>query len=135
MASGADEAVRVVAVRRGGLRAAEFSLRPGETGLSLFACQSEEEVRLVVEAVRSAGKTGTLAAAALLVRDLEALGLKLVPSPGATPDARANRLHVEAHLAAASAELARRLGQEPWEFFNQQLAGELRARARVVYEG
>ena len=130
----AKEAVRVVAVRRGGLRPVGFALRPGEQGLSLFACETDEEVRMVVEAVRAAGKTGWLAAAALAVQELEALGLELVSTRGETPDERANELHLEARLGGANAELARRLGQEPWEFFNQQLATELCLRARIVYQ-
>ena len=135
MAGGATQAVRVVAVRGARIRVADFSLREGEAGLSLFACATDEQVRLVVDAVRAAGKSGRLAAAALTEQDIGALGLVLVYTPGATPDARANVLHVEARLSQPSAELARRLGQEPWEFFNQQVAGALRARARVVYEG
>jgi hypothetical protein len=102
--------------------------------LSLFACQTDGDVRLVVEAVRAAGKTGRLAAAALTEDDLEALGLELVQVLGATPDPRANELHVEARLSQPTAEVARRLGQEPWEFFNQQLGGAIHARARVIYE-
>jgi hypothetical protein len=135
MAGGANQAIRVVAVRRTGQRAADFALRHGEQGLSLFACDTQDEVRMVVEAVRAAGKSGKLAAAALAVQDLEALGLEVVQVPGGTPDPRANLLHVEARLAPPTAELARRLGQQSWEFFNQQIAGALRDRARVIYEG
>ena len=65
--------MRVVAVRGGGLRAAEFALRRTEDGLSMFACETDDDVRTVVEAVRAAGKTGKLAAAALTRQDIEAL--------------------------------------------------------------
>ena len=68
-------------------------------------------------------------------QDLDALGLELVATPGATPDERANKLHVEARLSQPTAELARRLGQEPWEFFNQQIAGAIHARASIIYQG
>lgn len=128
------EPVRVVAIRRGRVRAAEFALRPHEAGLSLFLCAGEEQLWLVIDAVRSAGKSGPLAAAELTEQDLAALGLVLVPTPGGTPDPRANDLHVEARLSQQATELARRLGLEPWEYFNQQLAGVLHARARIVYE-
>jgi hypothetical protein len=126
--------VRVVAVRRGRIRAAEFALRPGEEGLSMFICADDEQVRLVVGAVRSAGKIGPLAAASLTERDLDGLGLVLVRTAGGTPDDRANALHVEARLSDQAVELARRLGLQPWEYFNQQLAGALHARARVIFE-
>src|SRR5687767_4512864 len=131
---GETRPVRVVVVRRGQVRTAEFALRRGEAGLSMFACASDEEVRLVVEAVRAAGKSGALGAAALTEDDIVALGLELVPTPGGTPDPRVNDMHVEARLSLQLAETARRLGQEPWELFNQQIAAALRARARVVYE-
>lgn len=130
-----NSTVRVVAIRRGRFRVADFALREGEDGLSLFACQNENDIRRVVDAVRAAGKSGQLAAAALNADDLNALGLEVIRTSGATPDERANELHVEARLSPSSAELARRLGQTPWEFFNQQIAGAMHARARVVYEG
>lgn len=133
--AGDARAVRVIAVRRGRFRAAEFALRSGEQGLSLFVCRTDGEVQMVIDAVRAAGKTGELAAAALTGQDVDALGLELVPTPGATPDDRVNHLHVEARLSVATAALARRLGQEPWEFFNQQIAGEIVARAVLVRSG
>jgi hypothetical protein len=58
MAADVNRPVRVVAIRRGHLRVTEFALRQGEGGLSMFACETEAEVRLVIDAVRSAGKTG-----------------------------------------------------------------------------
>ena len=135
MAGAAEQTVRVVAVRGGRCRVAEFALRRGESGLSMFACETEQEVRRVVEAVRAAGKKGELAAAALTEHDLEALGLERVPLPGGTPDERVNELHVEVRLSVSTAETARRLSQEPWEFFNQQMSGAIHARARIIFEG
>jgi hypothetical protein len=131
----AGTTVRVVAIRRGKLRVAEFALRDEETGLSMFVCETEEDVQLAVSAVRAAGKIGHLAAAALTQQDISALGLELIPVPGATPDERVNKLHVEARLSRSAQETARRLGQQPWDFVNQQLAGALHARARLIYEG
>ena len=100
----------------------------------MFVCRTDEEVRMVVEAVRAAGKSGQLAAAAITPNEVNELGLVLVPTAGATPDERANKLHVEARLSQTTAELARRMGQQPWEFFNQQLAGAIYARARIIFE-
>lgn len=125
--------VRVVAVRRG-LRATEFAIRPGEEGLSLFACETIEDAERIVAAVRSAGKRGPLAAAAIMVEELVALGLELVATPGGTPDPLVNQWHVEARLDTQSLDQARRLGQAPAEFYNQQLAGAVGHRARIVYE-
>ena len=129
-----SRAVRVVVIRGGRTRPTDFALRRGESGLSLFGCESDEQVRIVVEAVRAAGKSGPLAAAALAEDDLLSLGLQLVQTPGGTPDPRANDLHVEARLGGQAADLARRLGQEPWEYFNQQVAAAIHARAKVIYE-
>ena len=128
-----SQVVRVVAVRRS-LRPTEFSLRPGEEGLSLFACETAEQAERVVTAVRSAGKQGPLAAAAITADELLALGLELVPTSGGTSDPLVNQWHVEARLGPNLLDQARRLGQTTVEFYNQQLAGAVCHRARILFQ-
>jgi hypothetical protein len=88
--------LRVVVARRGKVKAAEFRLRPGEAGLSLFRHADSPGPAEVIAAVRAAGKTGELAIAEVPVAVLVELGLRLVPTPGGTPDAAVNALHLEA---------------------------------------
>jgi hypothetical protein len=130
-----NRVVRVVVVRGAGrIHVGDFALRPGHTGLSLFACNNVAEARMIVNAVREAGKSGTLGAAEIEVRSIQSLGLELVATPGRTPDQQVNDWHVEARLSRESADQARRLGQDAREFFNQQLAAALCDRARIIYE-
>lgn len=54
-----EQVVRVVVAKRGKVKVAEFRLRPGELGLSLFRKTNDLAVETVVEAVRAAGKRGS----------------------------------------------------------------------------
>src|SRR5437867_4398118 len=92
------ELLRIVALRRGRLWPADFKLREGENGLSLFAHTKEPNAEEVVEAVRAAGKQGILAAAVISAKEIANLGLHLVPTPGGTPHARVNAIHYEARV-------------------------------------
>ncbi|GEM_PF-4322856 len=94
----AKQLVRVVALRKGKLKSVEFRIREGERGLSLFEYQSSSRLHEVVEAVRSLGKQGDLAAAVLQTADIRSLGLVLVHTLGGTSSRQINELHVEARL-------------------------------------
>ncbi len=58
-----DGFVRVVAVRKGKVRATEFRLRDGEIGLSLFRSADQPGPSAILAAVRGAGKQSELGAA------------------------------------------------------------------------
>lgn len=92
----ADELLRVVVVRKGKVKPTEFRLREGEAGLSLFRAPDDASCEAILNAVRAAGKQGELALAEIPASTFHALGLKLVPTPGGTPDADVNALHYEA---------------------------------------
>ena len=94
----AKELLRVVNLRRGKLSPAEFRLREGEKGLSLFAHQEQPGSAQVIEAVRAAGKRGDLRAAAIPAREIRDLRLTLVQTRGGTPSAEVNAVHCEARL-------------------------------------
>src|SRR5437660_338969 len=90
--------VRVVALRKGNPPPAEFRLREGEKGLSLFARQESPSPSQVLEAVRAAGKKGDLKAAAIAAQEIRNLGLTLVQTRGGTPLVEVNAIHYEARL-------------------------------------
>lgn len=92
----AEDLLRVVVARRGKVKPSEFRLRPGEAGLSLFRHTDSPDAAAVAAAVRAAGKSGELAAAVVPVAVLIGLDLRLVPTPGGTPDEAVNAVHVEA---------------------------------------
>src|SRR5947209_7137785 len=92
---GPKELLRIVALRKGRLSPAEFRLRQGEQGLSVFACVERPSPAEVIAAVRAAGKRGELAAAVIAVQEIQALGLILVRSRGGTPQAKVNAIHYE----------------------------------------
>ena len=129
-----DEYLRVVVVRRGKVRPAEFRLREGETGLSLFRKAGTPDAAAVIEAVRAAGKQGELGVAEVPVRVLRGLGLRLVPTPGGTPDPAVNALHVEARLPWWRRLLLRARGRTVHEEFNERIAPRV-AQAATLVEG
>lgn len=127
-----DELLRVVVVRRGKVRPAEFRLRDGETGLSLFRKVDSPDPDAIIAAVRAAGKQGDLGVAEIPVRVFRELGLRLVAAPGGTPDAAVNALHVEARpswLRRIALRL-RRVAVHDW--FNETVAPKLAAGSRLV---
>jgi len=89
---------RVVRLRKGKVKPAEFKLRSGEEGLSLFEQKAQPSVPEVVEAVRLAGKQGELQASTLAAKDIQGLGLRLVKTRGGTPVPRVNAIHYEARV-------------------------------------
>lgn len=107
-------------------------LRGREVGLSLFRKKSHPDSEAIIEAVRAAGKQGELAVAEIPITVLRRLGLRLVATPGATPDPLVNAIHLEARLG-------RLLRCRLWlrrasvaEFFNEHLAPAIAAAAKLV---
>jgi hypothetical protein len=127
-----EELLRVVVVRRGKVRAAEFRLREGEIGLSLFRKVDAPDAGTIVAAVHAAGKQGDLAVAELPVRVLRGLGLSVVPTPGGTPDPDVNRLHVEARPSFWRRLVLRVGGKAVHEWFNETVTPRLAEVAKLV---
>lgn len=117
--------VRIVALRRGKLSAAEFRIRPGENGLSLFELVREADLNDIIQAVRLAGKQGNLAAALIQGADFKSLGLNVVSTPGGTPDEDVNLLHREARLPLLRRAVIRLQGHKPLDYFNETIAPRL----------
>ncbi len=128
----ADEFFRVVNLRKSELRAAEFRLREGETGLSLFARLEEPSPAEVVEAVRMMGKRGNLLAAAIAAKQIRALGLTIVSTKGGTASAEVNAIHFEARLPSLRRLFLRLRGKPPHEYFNESFSQRLCEIARVL---
>jgi hypothetical protein len=91
-----DGVLRVVVVRKGKVKPTEFRLRDGEIGLSLFRTADLPDPEAIIAAVRAAGKQGELGVAEIPVSVFRRLRLRLVRTPGGTPDPAVNALHVEA---------------------------------------
>ena len=73
--------------------------KPASSGPIRVASHSTSpSSRAVIEAVRAAGKQGELGVAEIPVRVIRALDLRIVPTPGGTPDPAVNALHVEVRL-------------------------------------
>ncbi len=126
------ELIRIVRIRRGIAKPSEFSLRPGESGLSLFELGDEPNSAQIIQAVRDAGKQGELAAAAIPVATLLALGLRLVRCVGGTPDPAINAIHCEARLGSWLRFwlwLSRRSRQD---YFNATIAARHSEASRIL---
>src|SRR5947207_15976601 len=93
------ELLRIVQVRKGKIRPAEFRLREGETGLSLFEHVADPSPEEVVAAVSLAGKQGDLTAVAISEQTLRQLALHIVRTAGGTPVPAVNAVHCEARLS------------------------------------
>jgi hypothetical protein len=126
------EYLRVVSLRKGKLKVAEFRLRHDERGLSLFRRADHPGPTEVVAAVRAAGKQGELAVVVFLARELLALGLVLVPTPGGTRVADVDRLHTEARFPTWRAVLLRLRGRQLDVEFNARCSDRLLAIAQVL---
>jgi hypothetical protein len=124
--------LRVVALWRGALKAAEFRLRPGETGLSLFARLDHPTPEEIVEAVRSAGKQGELAAAVIPASAIRELGLVLVKTTGGTPVSAVNAVHFEARLHWWRRFVLFLRGKGLHDSFNDRFAHRLYEAAQVL---
>jgi hypothetical protein len=128
----ADVVLRVVVVRRGKVKPAEFRLRDGEIGLSLFRKADQPGPEAIIAAVRAAGKQGELEVAEIPVNVFRRLGLRLVRTPGGTPDPAVNALHVEARPPWHRRLVLRLRGVPIHEWFNERVAPELAAAAKLV---
>ncbi|MFO0808544.1 MAG: hypothetical protein U0746_07975 [Gemmataceae bacterium] len=126
------EYVRIVRLHRGKLKPAEFRLRPGERGLSMFRRLTSPSPAEVLEAVRGAGKQGDLVAVVVPASELARLGLTVTATPGGTPVAAVNAVHVEARLPFWRAWLFRLRGVAADEYFNERFSGPIHAAARVL---
>ena len=124
--------LRVVVARRGKARPAEFRLREGEVGLSLFRRADDPNPAAIIEAVRNAGKQGELAVVEIPVRVVREAGLRIVATPGGTPDPAVNDLHAEARPPVWRRVLLRLRGRKVHEWFNERITPKLAAAAKGV---
>ena len=128
-----EEVSRVVVVRKSKFRPAEFRLRPGEIGLSLFRRLPETRPAFDLSAVRASGKQGELGIAEVPLTVLAELGLRLVATPGGTADPQVNRLHVEARFSRWRRLVLLWKRKPVHEAFNETIAPEL-ARVAILLE-
>lgn len=128
----AGELLRVVVVRRGKVRPTEFRLRDGESGLSLFRAANTLAPDAILAAVRAAGKQGDLAIVEIPLSVFHGLGLRLVQTPGGTPDPAVNALHVEARPTRWRRFVLRLRGRLIHEWFNECVTPHLASAARLV---
>ena len=126
------EVLRVVVVRKGKFRPAEFRLRPGEIGLSLFRRGSDAHPSAILAAVHAAGKRGELGIAEIPITSFARLGLTLVASPGGTADPDVNRLHVEARYSRWKRLVLLLSRKAVQEAFNEEIAPNLAAVAILL---
>jgi hypothetical protein len=127
-----NEFLRVVALRNGRLSPAEFRLREGQQGLSVFACVERPSPAEAIEAVRAAGKRGELAAAVIAAQEIHTLGLILVRTQGGTAQAGVNAIHYEARVPWLRRLFLRLRGTPLHAYFNEQLSHQLSLTARVL---
>ena len=126
------ELLRVVALHKGKVKPVEFRMREGEIGLSLFARAERPSATDVVDAVRAMGKQGDLAIAVISAREITALGLSIVRTPGGTPVPEVNAIHFEARLPFLRSLLVRLRGTALHEYFNHQFSDRLFEVAQVL---
>lgn len=124
--------LRVVVVRKSNVKPTEFRLRDGEVGLSLFRSTDQTGPEAILAAVRAAGKQGELAVVEIPVSVFRQLRLRLVRTPGGTPDPAVNALHVEARPSwwRRIVLLVRRVAVHEW--FNEYITPELAVAAKLV---
>ena len=126
------EYLRVVVSRRGKVRTAEFRLREGESGLSMFLNRASPAPAQIIEAVRAAGKQGDLAIAVIDTSHLAELGLRIIRTPGGTTDAEVNAIHVEARLPWWRRIVLVLRGTSHHEYFNNKISSRLAEVARLI---
>lgn len=124
--------LRVVVIRRGKVKPTEFRLRPGDVGLSLFKYSGTVASELILDAVRSAGKQGELGIVEISVQAFVRLRLRLVSTPGGTPDPTVNAIHAEARLPWWRQLLLRVRGVAVHDWFNENVTPELAREARLI---
>jgi hypothetical protein len=87
----------------------------------------------MVMAVKAAGKGGKLAAAVLRTEDINALGLRLIKTPGGTPDPWVNTFHFETRLEFLREVSFSFRAEARRQFFNSIHSPQLLALARIEY--
>lgn len=127
--------LRVVVSKKGKVKPTEFRLRPDELGLSLFRSDAGVHPDVILDAVRAAGKRGELVVVEIPLRVFRELRLKLVPTPGGTPDAEVNRTHVEARFGWWFRVWLRLRRKPMHDVFNERVAPALAAAAQPVTGG
>src|SRR5258708_3223100 len=116
--------MRVVKLRRGRVLPAEFKLREGENGLSVFALVDNPAPLEIIEAVRDGGKRGDLGAAVISSAILRDLSLTVVRTPGGTLSAAVNAIHYEVRLPFFRRVMLWPRGIRVFEYFNRQISDE-----------
>ena len=131
-----EEAVlRVVVVRKGKVKPTEFRLRDGEVGLSLFRSDDSIGPEAILAAVHAVGQQGELDVVEIPVSVFRWLRLRLVRTPGGTPDPVVNALHIEARPTWWRRLVLRFRGVPIHEWFNETITPELAAAAKLVEGG
>jgi hypothetical protein len=124
--------LRVVVVRKGNVKPTEFRLREGEVGLSLFRSADQTGPEVILAAIRAAGKLGELAVVEIPMSVFHRLRLRLLRTPGGTPDPAVNALHIEARPSWWQRIALRFRGVAVHEWFNEYITPELAAAAKLV---
>jgi len=101
-------------------------------GLSLFKYSGTVASELILDAVRSAGKQGELGIVEISVQAFVRLRLRLVSTPGGTPDPTVNAIHAEARLPWWRQLLLRVRGVAVHDWFNENVTPELAREARLI---
>jgi hypothetical protein len=128
----ANQALRIVALRRGKIKPGEFKLREGEKGLSLFLHVKEPSPSTIVEAVRAAGKRGDLGVAVISEGALTALGLVLVKTNGGTQSEEVNRVHLEARVPWLRRFWLWLRFRSLTDYFNQEMSPRINVIAHLM---
>ncbi len=126
-----DEQVLRVIVNRASPRPADFRLRKGENGLSLFLGSMVPTTR-IIDAVQAAGKKGELTVAVIPVSLLYDLGLTIVATPGGTADREVNAIHVEARFPFLSRLILRLKGRTVHDEFNERVSPRIAQAATIL---
>jgi hypothetical protein len=121
-----------VVVRKGKVRPIEFRLRDGEVGLSLFRSEEQTGPKAILAAVSAAGKQGELGIAEIPLSVFRWLRLRLVQTPGGTPDPAVNALHLEARPSSWRRLVLRLRGVPIHDWFNDCITPELAAAAKLI---
>ena len=122
----------MVVVRKGKVKPSEFRLRDGEVGLSLDLSSDQTGPDAILAAVRAAGKQGESDFVEIPESVIRELGLRLLRTPGGTPDHAVNVLHVEAGPTWWRRLVLRFRGTPIHEWFNEHIAPNLAAAAKFV---
>jgi len=85
----------------------------------------------IIEAVRAVGKRGELGVAEIQAAVVAKLGLKVISTPGGTPDLEVNAVHVEARLPWWRRILSELGWMDDVAYFNRHISPTLANEARL----